>query len=352
MGHDWKNILVSKTEPLEEVIKIIDKEALRIALIVDDERKLLGTLSDGDIRRALISHVPLDSPVAKIMNTHPRVANMGDNRAKIMNLMEEFELIQIPIVDENNVLVDLHTLYDVVKTKKLDNPVFLMAGGFGTRLMPLTEACPKPLLKVGDKPILETILENFIESGFHNFYISTHYLADKIQDYFGDGSKWGVHITYVHEEEPLGTAGALGLLPDEAKHDDLILMNGDILTKVNFADFLDFHTNANSAASVCVREYTVKVPYGVINSEDGRIVEMVEKPMHKHFINAGIYALSPELVRSVVPGTKIDMPTLLSTYMANIEKGVAMFPIHEYWLDIGKMNDFEQAQIDYYTNMT
>jgi NDP-sugar pyrophosphorylase family protein len=221
-----------------------------------------------------------------------------------------------------------------------------MAGGFGTRLRPLTNNCPKPMLKVGDKPILEQILINFVEAGFYRFYISTHYMPEVISDHFGNGEKWGVNIQYVHEEVPLGTGGALGLLPHDEIDHPMFMMNGDLLTSLNFHSFLEFHESHGSIATMCVREYEHQVPYGVITSEGIYIKSMIEKPVHRFFVNAGIYLLDPKMVRSVEPGTCIDMPTLLEQQIEN-DNSVTMFPIHEYWLDIGRMDDFQRAQTEF-----
>ncbi|CDI94752.1 phospho-sugar nucleotidyltransferase [Pseudomonas aeruginosa PA38182] len=221
-----------------------------------------------------------------------------------------------------------------------------MAGGFGTRLRPLTHNCPKPLLKVGEKPILEIILERFIGAGFHRFFISTHYMPEMIREHFGDGSRWGVSIRYVHEETPLGTGGALGLLPHHEIDSPLFLMNGDLLTTLNFLNLLEFHTAHGGVATMCVREYEYHVPYGVVQSDGHRISSMVEKPVQKFFINAGIYLLSPGLVKSVKAGTRIDMPTLLEQEIER-QQAVNMFPVHEYWLDIGRMEDFVRAQQEF-----
>jgi len=339
----WQNALVNRDVSLEQAIKVLDQAALRIALIVDDAGTLLGTLTDGDVRRALIKHLPMDTPVKKVMNTNPKTADQGWTKNRILALMEQYDLLQLPLVDSERKVVGLANLHDMLNKHRHDNPVFLMAGGFGTRLRPLTNNCPKPMLKVGDKPILEQILLNFVDAGFHRFYISTHYMPEAIQDYFGDGGKWGVFIQYIHEEEPLGTGGALGLLPHEEIDLPLIMMNGDLLTSLNIHGFLEFHDNNTSVATMCVREYEYQVPYGVVTSEGAQIRSMVEKPVHKFFVNAGIYLLNPELVKSVEHGTRVDMPTLLER---EIEEGrpVNMFPIHEYWLDIGRMDDFQRAQ--------
>ena len=347
MSHNWKNILIKPNASLQYALETSDKEGLRLSLVIDDDGRLIGSVSDGDIRRAMLKRLPFDTPVSQIMNCAPKYVVAEETRETILHLMETYELISVPVVDSHKRVIGLETLHQIMKTKRYDNPVFLMAGGFGTRLRPLTDDCPKPLLKVGDKPILETILEGFIDSGFHDFYISTHYMADRIKEYFGDGSRWGVSITYVYEDTPLGTGGALGLLPERAKEQPLIMMNGDILTKVNFEQLLDFHLKSNAKASVCAREYQFQVPYGVIQFQDEYVTSMVEKPTQRHFVNAGIYVLSPEVTRSIQPNHPLDMPSLLSNLMDERECNVNMFPIHEYWLDIGKMNDFEQAQEDY-----
>jgi dTDP-glucose pyrophosphorylase len=339
----WRNALTNTDASLEQAIEILDKAALRIALIVDDGGRLQGTLTDGDVRRALLKHLPLGTPVAEVMNPNPRVAKQGWTESRVLAMLEEHDLLQLPLIDDNRNVVGLTNLHDLLNKHRYDNPVFLMAGGFGTRLRPLTNNCPKPMLKVGDKPILEQILLGFVNAGFHHFYISTHYMPEVIRDHFGSGEKWGVSIEYIHEEEPLGTGGALGLLPHEDINLPLFVMNGDLLTSLNIRSFLEFHESHGSLATMCVRKYEHQVPYGVITSEGTQIKSMIEKPVHKFFVNAGIYLLNPELVKSVGRGVRVDMPTLLEQ---QIEEGrpVNMFPVHEYWLDIGQMGDFQRAQ--------
>jgi NDP-sugar pyrophosphorylase family protein len=242
-------------------------------------------------------------------------------------------------------LVGLETLQYVSQDKQYDNPVFLMAGGFGTRLKPLTDDCPKPLLKIGDKPILETILESFISAGFHQFYISTHYLPEAIEGYFGNGSSWGVDIHYVYEETPLGTGGSLGLLPKDIPQVPIIMMNGDLLTKIDFEQLLSFHNQHEPICTMCVREEEHKIPYGVVKADEHKITSLVEKPTYKYFINAGVYVVSRELVDRVDKNQRIDMTDLIEQCIDQ-QRLVSMFPVHEYWLDIGKMVDFYQAQKD------
>ena len=341
----WESTLIGPETTLEDAIATLDREALRIVMIVNAERHLLGTLTDGDVRRALLKHLALDAPVGEVMCATPRTAARDWSKERILADMEKYQLLQLPVVDQEGRVIGLETLHELLNKRHRDNPVFLMAGGFGTRLQPLTHNCPKPLLKVGEKPILELILENFINAGFYRFFISTHYMPEMIREHFGDGSRWGVNIRYIHEEEPLGTGGALGLLPHDEIDQPLFMMNGDLLTTLNFQNLLEFHQDHSGVATMCVREYEHCVPYGAIQSDGHRIRSMVEKPVHRFFINAGIYLLSPELVRSVTPGTCIDMPTLLEQQITG-GKDVNMFPVHEYWLDIGRMEDFQRAQTD------
>jgi dTDP-glucose pyrophosphorylase len=342
MNH-WESILVPPDTKFEDAIAALDRAGLRIVLIVDADRRLLGTLTDGDVRRALLKHVPLDVPVRQVMFASPFSAPRDWTKERILALIEKHGLLHVPIVDGAGRVVGLETLHGLLQKRHKDNPVFLMAGGFGTRLQPLTNSCPKPLLKVGEKAILELIVDNFVTAGFHRFFISTHYMPEMIRDHIGDGSRWGVSVRYVHEDVPLGTAGGLGLLPHEEIEQPLIMMNGDLLTNLNFHNLIAFHQDHHGIATMCVREYEHRVPYGVIQSNGHRIYSMEEKPVHRFFINAGIYLLSPELVKSVRPGTRIDMPALLEQQIAE-GKQVNMFPIHEYWLDIGQMEDFQRAQ--------
>lgn len=341
----WQSVLIDPALPLDQAIAVLDREGLRIALVVDEERRLLGTLTDGDVRRALLRQTPLTAPVREAMFDRPLTASLDWTREHMLAVMEKHQLLHIPIVNGQRQVMGLETLHGVLQKRHKGNAVFLMAGGFGTRLQPLTDHCPKPMLRVGDKPILELILENFVNAGFHDFFISTHYRAEMIHEHFGDGSRWGASIRYVHEETPLGTGGALGLLPHDQIEQPIFMMNGDLLTNLNFDNLLKFHLEHDGLATMCVREYEHRVPYGVIESEGHRIRSMVEKPVHRFFVNAGIYVLAPELVRSVQPGVRIDMPTLLEQ---QIDRGrtVNMFPIHEYWLDIGRMEDFQRAQFE------
>ncbi|OBT10103.1 alcohol dehydrogenase [Vibrio sp. UCD-FRSSP16_10] len=346
MSHSWQKTLITELSTIKQALEIINSEALRVAVVVDKDKKLLGMVTDGDIRRGLLNNLTLADPVVKIMNTNPIAALEGTSKEQLVDLMDKKQILSIPLLNENGVILGLETLHSAMRKECRQNPVFIMAGGFGTRLKPLTDNCPKPMLKIGGKPILETVINSFVKAGFVNFYISTHYMPEQIENYFGDGSNRGINIEYVYEEQPLGTGGALGLLPNNLSDDlPLIMINGDVLTKVNFSRLLEFHLDNNADATMCVREYDYQIPYGVINGEGNKITSMVEKPVQRFFINAGIYVVSPKIFKSVPRNHKVDMPTLLEQQMEK-DSDVLMFPIHEYWLDIGRMDDFNRAQSD------
>jgi len=343
--HDWKKTILKQSATMQEAIQTLNKESLRIVLVADDDQKLVGTITDGDIRRAILRHLTMNTALSEFMFTQFIVAGVTDNRDQILLNMQENDILQMPIVDEFGKVVGLETLHHLLTKKQYDNPVLLMAGGFGKRMRPLTKHIPKPMLNVGSKPILEAILEQFVDAGFHSFYISTHYKAEILQEHFGDGSDWGVSINYLQEEEPLGTAGALGLLPKDLPDLPIILMNGDLLTKVNFTELLAFHAESGSEATLCVREYDFQVPYGVVQMEKHRVTSIVEKPVHKFFINAGIYVLNPDVINTIDGKSYLDMPHLLNKKInENIQ--VNMFPLYEYWLDIGQIEQFKKAQVD------
>jgi dTDP-glucose pyrophosphorylase len=341
----WDSVLIPPDLPLKAAIGVLDRGGLQIAVVVDDKRRILGTVTDGDVRRALIRQVSLDAPITAVMAREPRTAPSGSTKELVLQLMERHQISQIPLVDAEGCVIGIETLHGLLHGKQRDNVVFLMAGGFGTRLQPLTKNCPKPLLNVGDKPILEIIIENFVRAGFHRFFISTHYLPEMIRNHIGDGSRWNVEVQYVHEDAPLGTGGALGLLPRDVIQEPIFMMNGDLLTNLDFTKLLDFHISHSGVATMCVREHEHRVPYGVIEGDGLRITSMVEKPAYRYFINAGIYVLSPSVLEDIASGQRIDMPALLQQQITQ-GRAVNMFPVHEYWLDIGRMEDFQRAQYD------
>lgn len=342
---ELSEIIVLPESSIREAMRKLDKGSLRICIIVNDAGMLMGTITDGDIRRALLRDANMQDPVTKVMNVHPVTARHPTTREQLLQLMNKHDLTAIPIVDERNKVVRLETLHQAMRPEKHNNPVFIMAGGFGTRLRPLTDHCPKPMLRVGEKPMLEHLIEQFISFGFHDFYISTHYLPEVIHKYFGDGSNWNVRIQYVHEETPLGTGGALSLLPRSLSDRPLIMMNGDVLTKLNYAKLLQHHATNNFDATVCVREDEHRVPFGVIKTENQLITSVVEKPTYRYKINTGIYVLNPEIVMSVQPGQHIDLPSLLEQHRSQ-NRRIGTYASYDYWLDIGQMKDYQKAQRD------
>lgn len=342
---NWKSVVIITDATIRDAMRVIDETALRIVMVCDNQFTLLGTITDGDIRRGLLVDCEMLDSVTKVMNMRPITAKVTDTRQQRLKRMDKDDLIALPIVDDNNCVVSLETMHQALQPEKRDNPVFIMAGGFGTRLQPLTDHCPKPMLRVGDKPMLEHLIQQFIKQGFHQFYISTHYMQELIQSHFGNGSQWDVNISYIHEQTPLGTGGALGLLPKNLPDLPLIMINGDVLTKVDFARLLDHHEQHQFDATMCVRELEHQVPFGVIESKDNLITGIVEKPTYRYHINTGIYVLSPNCVNTVQPDYKIDLPTLLEQRIKQQHR-VGIFTSYDYWLDIGRMSDYQKAQID------
>ncbi len=338
---EWQQILVTQDVTIRDTLQIIDSSAMQIALVVDEENRLLGTVTDGDIRRGILKEIMLDEPVKRVMNPHPTVAKSFERRDIVLAVMKLKRLNHIPVIDDDGRVIQVETLQDLIQAEVKDNIVVLMAGGLGARLRPLTNECPKPLLKVGGKPVLETILENFMEYGFKKFYLSVNYKADMIEEYFGNGSSRGIQIDYIHEDKQLGTAGALSLLP-EKPNQPLLVMNGDLLTKVNFQQLIDFHSVHQAQATMCVREYNFQVPYGVVKMEKHRLTGIDEKPIKRFFVNAGIYVLEPSALNLIPQNQFFDMPNLFNKIIDN-QGETTVFPIREYWMDIGQMNDYEQA---------
>lgn len=342
----WNSALISKNKTIRDAISVLDNSNYQIVLVVDNSNRLLGTITDGDIRRAILRGVDLNSPLLLVMNQHPIVVKPNEPREQILRLMKENHLRQIPVVDEHGIILDLDYVYDIVNDYKKDNVAVLMAGGLGKRLTPLTNDCPKPMLKIGGKPILETILENLIKFDINHFFFSVNYRAEMIQDYFEDGAKWGVKIDYLMESEPLGTAGSLGLLQIETNQ-PLLVMNGDILTKVNVTELFNYHSMHQSKATMCVREYNYNIPYGVITlDEKYSMKEIKEKPSYKYFVNAGIYALDPSVLKYIPKNQFYDITSLFEQLKA-LKEPVHTFPIREYWMDVGQHGDFKKAQTEY-----
>jgi len=343
---DWKKTSVYKNASISEALTTLEKTGSKIILVVDEMDHLLGVITDGDIRSGLLKGIDLDQPVHKIYNTSPTVAHEHDDLPFIHSIMKNKGINQIPVLNDNKKVVRLELLKEILKHQRLNNTIVLMAGGKGSRLRPLTENCPKPLLKINGKPVLEIIIKKMIGYGFFKFYISVNYKSEMIEDYFGDGSKWNISINYLREKERSGTAGSLTLLPKPVEK-SIIVMNADLLTTVNMSQLLDYHSQNNASATICVRKYEFQIPFGVVNVDNETLISIEEKPLKDFFVNAGIYVLEPGVLEFIPFSTYYDMPDLLNVLLKNKRK-VAVFPIGEYWLDIGRKHDFDKANEEYY----
>lgn len=339
---NWKDVVVSPETLLGDAIAKVDASGLQVALVLAPDDSLLGILTDGNIRRAILAGKGLQVPVSEVMSPQPTAVPASMARDEMLALMRLKVFHHLPLVDEAGRVVGLVTVDDLVGAAERPNWVVLMAGGLGTRLQPLTDECPKPLLSVGGKPILETIIESFAEQGFKRIFLAVNYKAEMIRDHFGAGDRWGVQVEYLHESTRLGTAGALSLLPKRPTA-PVVVMNGDLLTRPNFDNLLQFHHAQGAAATMAVREYGFQVPYGVVRLDGARIEAIEEKPVQRFFVNAGIYVLSPEALDHLPTETFFDMPTLFE-HLIVAGKTTAAYPLREYWIDIGRMEELERAQ--------
>ena len=342
---NYKQILLKPTSTIKEALAIIDKGAIQIALIVDDDEKLLGTLTDGDIRRGLLSGLALTDAIETIIFKTPTVCSIDDTKEKILDIATSKKLHQIPIVDRDGKLVGIKEIEELLKPTTKTNKVVLMVGGLGTRLRPLTDNIPKPMLKVGNKPILETIINGFKKYGFVNIVLCVSYKSEIIEEYFKDGSDFGVNIEYIHENKRMGTAGALSLAKEKLK-EPFFVMNGDLLTNINFENMMEYHLSNKSVATMGVREYDFQVPYGVVKTDGVNIVSIEEKPVHQFFVSGGVYLLSSHVLKYIPEDEYYDMPTLFEKVIKEKEKSIS-FPIHEYWLDIGRVDEYEKANREF-----
>lgn len=342
---DWKKCIVGSTSSLREAVRVLNEGALQIALVVDQDNKLKGVLTDGDFRRAVLAGISIDASVINVMNPQPTVLRLGEPKEKALQLMKAKEIHQIPVVDELGRVHNVYTIDNLYKSEAKENEVVLMAGGLGSRLKDLTKDTPKPLLKVGGRPLIETMVLNLKEQGFVKFVFCVNYLSEQLKEYFGDGSSLGVQIRYVEERKRLGTAGALRITDIDSKH-PVIVMNGDILTNLDFNQFLQFHRNEQHSATMAVRRFESQIPYGVIEMDNSKIISMQEKPVNSYFINAGIYCFNPEVFKSIPQDEYFDMNQFFTSLLAAKEK-VGAFPVSDYWIDIGHLDDYERANLDF-----
>lgn len=341
---DLKKFILSHKSSVVDAISLLEKNASQIVLVTK-MGKLVGTITDGDIRRAIIKRVNLDSSVEKIMNQKYVTLDENASSEQALNLMRNKTLRQIPAVNKKGEIKKIFLIDQLIRSKTRTNDVVIMAGGKGTRLGNLTKNCPKPMLKINNKPILEIILEQCVEAGFKNFYFSVNYLKNKIIDHFKDGSSWGVNINYIEEKKPLGTAGSLSLLKNKTKKPILVL-NGDILTKVDFNNLYKFYKIKKSAITVCTKKHITTVPYGVLDVNNFKVLGLEEKPALFHFVNAGIYMIDPKILKIIKDDTHLNMVDLIKIAKRKKFK-ITAFPIHEYWQDIGLPEKLIQTHKDW-----
>lgn len=337
----WRKALLNADSNLRQAISNLDDSALQIILVTSPDGTLTGTLTDGDIRRGLLRGLDLDSPISSIVHREAMVVPPQVSRDLVLHLMQANVLHALPVVDENRRVVGLHLLNDLLAPVERPNTMIIMAGGQGTRLRPHTNNVPKPLLPVGGKPMLEHIIERARAEGFHRFVLSIHYLGYMIEQFFGDGSRWKVQIDYLHEDTPLGTAGALSLL---SPRPDLpfLVTNGDVLTDIRYGELLDFHARHGAAATMAVRLHEWQHPFGVVRIKGVDLVGLEEKPVSRSYINAGIYALAPEALQQLERGVHCDMPAMFAR-LREAGSRTIVYPMHEPWLDVGREEDLAKA---------
>jgi dTDP-glucose pyrophosphorylase len=338
--------LLPPTATLAEALARMDAAGTGVLLVASASRRLVGLLTDGDLRRAILAGSALDAPALPFVSRDPLAVGPDAGPDQVLELLDhgrDYAVHHIPVVADDGAVLGLWLRSDIVRTPGTDLRAMIMAGGYGMRLRPLTDGTPKPMLPVGDRPLLELTIERLRASGIRHVGVATHYLAECITRHFGDGSAFGVEISYFPEEQPLGTAGALRALPEDGE--PLLVLNGDVLTGVNFARMLAFHRECGAELTVGVREHVMEVPYGVVDCDDTRVLGIREKPCQRYLVNAGIYLLESGVRRFVPDDLRFDMPDLIARLLS-AGRPVAAFPILEYWLDIGRPADYARAQAD------
>ncbi len=336
-----KNSLVSPNSNLLEALEKLEKTACKLIIVVNKSNKILGILTDGDLRKYVLSNKSLTVSVSQVMNKNYFSINVKDKTEKGFLLMKKHRLTHIPVLDDQKIVRDILSFDQLISEEQVSNPVVIMAGGKGMRMRPFTNDCPKPMLRVNGIPILEIIIKKFIKQGFDTFFISVNYLKEQIIDYFKDGEAFGIKIEYLIEDEPLGTAGSLKLL-DITSNDPLIIMNGDLLTEINFRELINFHNENQSEATMAVLEYEYSIPYGVVEVEKNNLVNFKEKPSYQYLINAGIYIVHPRSLKYLKINEYAEMPDLLNK-LKNHNARVSVYKLKEFWLDIGSKESYREA---------
>lgn len=337
----WQNAVIAPNATIQDVIRNLDQTGFQISLVVGTDGVLQGTITDGDIRRSILQHMTLDSAITSIIHRNPFVVRPQIPRDMVIHLMQANRIHQMPVIDDGGRVVGLHLWDKLSKNETRSNIMVIMAGGKGVRLRPHTENCPKPMVLVSGKPMLEHIIEQAKSEGFREFVISIHYLGHMIQEHFGDGSAWDVRISYLEEVKPLGTAGALSLFSKRPEAPFLVT-NGDVLTDIRYGELLDFHLRNGAYTTMAVRRHEWQNPYGVVLTRGVEVIGFEEKPVVISHVNAGIYALSPEALDVLNAGDPCDMPTLFQR-LQDAGKRTVVYPMHEPWLDVGRPEDLLKA---------
>jgi dTDP-glucose pyrophosphorylase len=338
----WKDSVLLDDSTVREVIENLNKTGLRIVLVINRELGFVGVVVDGDIRRGMLRGVTLDDCVLNIVNRNPEVIAFNSSRSDALSLMTQHGVSHLPVVDADQKLCGLYSLVENEKVTKKQNLVVIMAGGFGRRLLPHTESIAKPMVKVGDKPILEYLIENVRSCGFEKILIAVRYMAHSVEEYFGNGKGFGVQIEYLREKEPLGTAGALSLI-DKSISSPILVSNADLLSTIDFSALLDFHVSNGSDATMAVRNHELENPFGVVEIDGGNVVTIIEKPKVVSKVSSGVYAINPSILRLLNHNENLDMPELLNRAISRSLK-IGAFLVHEDWVDIANESDLRAAR--------
>lgn len=340
--HFKKEVILGESSTIEDVINNLEKTGLQICIIASEKLKLIGIITDGDIRRGLLRGITLKSKAEEIMVKNPITISIGEEDSA-MGVMRKNMINHVPVINQDGEIVNLYSTIFNTEIQKKDNLFVIMAGGFGKRLAPYTDTCPKPMLIIDGKPMIEHIIDNAVSEGFHNFIISVFYLSEVITEYFGDGSDRGINIKYIKEDAPLGTAGALSLI-NPIPLLPFIITNGDVMTNIKYGDILKYHNKNSSHATMVIRRHAIQNPFGVVLLEDMVIKGFKEKPMYMSDINAGIYALNGECINLLNKNEECNMPTLFNRVSSSTESKAIAFPMHEDWVDVGSLKEYDSMK--------
>ncbi len=339
---DWKKNVLKENSKIKDAIRILNFNKNKIVLVEDNKKKLIGTITNGDIRRNLIKGYTKEDDIIYITNKNPIFVKLKDKKSKISTLMIKNKITSIPIINDNKIIKGLYVLSSLRSIRKDDTLIFIMAGGKGRRLLPLTKKTPKPMLKIGGKPMVERIISKASKEGFRNFVFSVNYLSKKIINYFKDGKRWGVKINYVKEKKPLGTIGSLALL-DNSNHKNIIVINCDVITRLNLNELLIFHKIHNQIATVSSIIHETKSQFGIIKTRGSRLIEMVEKPIQKNYVNGGIYVFKSSIIQHITKNKKKDVNDLFKSLIKK-DKKIIVYPLHEPWADIGVIKELNKVR--------